>query len=162
MTRTVTIWENEMTDQIDDQVNEFIQNNFKGYEVKQLSGLSYRDPMEIIESVRDSYAIIMQPNLIVASQVQDLARLISHPIHVGKNGAQHTYDVQRFIFISTLPFETLKEIKDALKNVKDQVNESCLMKILKNCSVEFMTYDNSIHYELKSEGNFDTQIIRYK
>jgi hypothetical protein len=67
-----------------------------------------------------------------------------------------------FIFVSTHPWETLCEIKSALKDVKDSVNELCIMKILKACSVEFYNFDRSIHYELITDGYFDTKAIRYK
>jgi hypothetical protein len=57
--RTITVWENDMTNEIDYKVLNFLNLYFNGYEIKQLSGLNHRDEKDIIESVRDSYAIVI-------------------------------------------------------------------------------------------------------
>jgi hypothetical protein len=96
------------------------------------------------------------------NQIQNIGKLISHPIHVGKNGNHKNVDVQRFIFLSNDPWETLNEIKKSLKDIKDNWNELVLMKILYNCSVEFYNFDKTIYYEIEKDGYWDTKNIRYK
>lgn len=160
--RTICIWENDMTDEIDPKVLTFLGHRFKGYDFNQLSGLAHRDEMDIIDSIRNNYAIIIQPNMLECEQVQSIAKLISHPIHTNKNSNQNDYEIQRFIFLSNHPWETLLQIKSNLKDVKDRHGELCIQKIIRNCATEFYNFDSSIYYELVEDGYWDTKAIRYK
>jgi hypothetical protein len=60
--RTISVWENDMTDEIDIKVKTFIEERFKGYEYTQLSALSHRGKEDIFDSLRNSYAVVIQPN----------------------------------------------------------------------------------------------------
>lgn len=160
--RTVTIWENDMTDEIDTKTLGFVRNKFKGYEVKQLSALSHRDRLDILDSLRDSYAIVIQPNMLEIPQIQQIAKLISHPLHGNKHSNMREWDIQSFVFVDNHPWETLNAVRSALVDVKDSVNELCLMKILGACDVEFFNFDLSVHYELVTDGYWNTKAIRYK
>lgn len=162
MKRGITIWENDMMEEIDPKIKSFIELRFKGYEMKQLSALSHRSEQDIFDSLEESYGIVIQPNLLEPQQIIEMAKLISHPIHGNHCSNIRNWDIQNFTFISTHPWETLKEIKSMLKDVKDNVGELCIMKILNACSIDFYNFDMTEYYELVRDGYWGTKAIRYK
>lgn len=159
--RTITIWENDTTGTIDPIIQIFIDKHYKGCNIVLMSGFDNRTNDEILESVRDSYAIVMEPTVLRNYQINDIAQLISHPIHLNTtNNPARPYDIQKFIFLSTNPWDTLQTIVRTLKNTKDNHNEYSLMKILKHCRVEFYSTKNDDQYELERDGVWDTKAIR--
>lgn len=162
MNRGVTVWENDMTEEIDPKTQSFINLHFPNREIKQLSALSHRDSEDIFDSLRESYYILIQPNQLERDQIEKLAQLISHPIYINYYSNTRNWDIQSFIFICMNPWSTLKQIQSVLKNVKDSHSELCLHKILGACQVNFYNFDSSEQYELVTDGIWDTKAIRRK
>jgi hypothetical protein len=158
--RTVTVWENDMVEVIDHKTLAFIKAQYPDYEVKQLSGLSHRHAEDILDSVRNSHTIVIQPNLLDIEQIVDIAQLLSNPIHVNNTDPKREYDIRRFLFLTNYPWDTCSTVKSMLSVVKDSVNELCLMKILKHCAVDFCNFDCTEYYEMQRDGYFNVKIYR--
>jgi hypothetical protein len=147
----VTNWENDMIDAPEEKVSEFVNNYYKGFELNLLSGLRYRAIEEIYQTLKDSFVIIMQPSLFDKQQVMDIVSNLSHSIWVNFNSNTNNLTTRYFIFLSSHPFEDLKEIVSICQGLKDTKNEPALVKIVKCISCHFYGFAGE-HYELRTDG----------
>lgn len=163
MKRIITNWENDIIETPEEQVTKFVSERYSNYDFKLLSGLRHRNIEDIYDSLRDSRVIIMQPFLLEKEQISKIVAAISHPIHVNNNGARREWEIRDFIFLSSQPFEDLKTIKNACLELKDNVKEEALPKIIHNCEIHFHGFDGE-HYEMKCHGysSYDIIAIRHK
>jgi hypothetical protein len=163
MKSIITNWENDLIELPEQMVQSFVNKEYDGFELKILSGLRHRTFEEIWETLKESYAIIMQPSLLDEQQVIELAKAISHGIWGNFHSNVNNLSVRYFHFISMNPFEDLMQIKETLLSVKDQHEESCIAKIVKCVSCNFHGF-NGEHYEMSLKGSWPEHIeaLRHK
>jgi hypothetical protein len=161
MTYKITNWENDMIAEPEEKVVEFVKEKYPHYELGILSGLGERDLKDIYDSLKESRVIIMQPSLLVSSQIREVVSYLSHPIHINFNSATRNLDIRDFIFLSSNPWHDLNFVKSACAGVKDSVNEPALRKIVKNCEVHFYGFAGE-HYEMINDSFGDIKALRHK
>lgn len=161
--RIITNWENDLIEEPEVPVMDWVRANCANYEFKLLPGFRHRCNDDIFTSLRESRIIIMQPNLLESNQIASIVTQIGHSIHINFNGATREWDLREFVFLSANPFEDLQIVKDACIGLKDRVNEDPLAKILHSVECWFYGFSGE-KYELRYGGYnaSDAYAIRYK
>ncbi len=159
----ITNWENDLIEQPEEMVAEFVRQKYDGFELQMLSGLRHRSFEEIWDTIHDSFVIIMQPSLLDEYQVRSMVEQMSHGIWINFNSNTNNLSVRHFVFLSSNPFEDLVSIRKMCIGLKDSQGEPALVKIVKNISCHFYGFYGE-HYEMFVEGHNTDRIraIRHK
>lgn len=156
--RIITIWENEMDDTIDDKLKQFIDKKYPDSQINILSGLRQRHIEDIYETLKDSYAIVIQPNMLEEVQVKELVKGISHSVWINFHSNTNNLSVRFIDFYSSNAYADLKEIKKYCIGLKDAHNEQTLVKIVKCIDCSFYGFAGE-HYELRYGGSYAEDCI---
>ena len=116
-----------------------------------------RNPVEIIENIRDAKIVIMRTNMLEDRQIRDMANILSKGIY----GHVYAPDLTDFVILTSNPFETARQICRACD---DEKSSNSLIGILRRkeivtvCPITEETY----HMEATSWGGGAIRIYRTK
>lgn len=148
----ITIWDNDLTEDIEIDVYNYVKRHFTHADVNHLSGLSKRSPDDIIESVNGVVAVVAKLNLIDPPQVRSLAILLGKRIF----GRVAGEDLNDFILLTHDPLNDAKTVAESCmtpwtEEADDPRNG--LTGILQRCDVKFINpLDEIDAYKLESTG----------
>lgn len=100
-------WENDMLASPEKVVVDYCERHYPNLDLEMLSGLSRRDPSDIIDSIRkDCRAVVMNPHMLDKEQVLGLISMLA----AGLYGYVYGEDLDEFVFITSAPKETADTI----------------------------------------------------
>lgn len=152
MDMRVVNWENKMSDDIDERVLEYCDKHYPNLDLTILSGLANRDPIDIIDSIRqDCKAVVVRPYMVDKDQFTELASLLGAGIY----GYLYGHDLEEFIFLVSDAEESANEISGWFQNFswnEDHKNpRNALVAILKRVRCFFVD-PTDIKYEVTTSG----------
>lgn len=105
----ITVWENDMTEQVEPSIQRYIDERYLNKpEVTLLSAMARRDPEDILDSIKEANLVIMSVHLLEREQVRNLVGMLGWRMW-GRVAAK---EVTEFVILCMKPRETLQEIID--------------------------------------------------
>lgn len=105
--RFITVWENDPTEDLEPEIEEYWKLNYKRFDIHLLSGLPHRDPVEIIESIdKGCLEVVIKTHVPDMEQITKIVKLLGKGIY----GYIYGYDLKRFTFLTNQPEQLAKRI----------------------------------------------------